>query len=312
MLDLVHTDIYEDEYLKHHGILGMKWGIRRFQNEDGSLTPEGRIRYGVNSVAETKKLSYSKEYMSLKAKKNRTAKEDEKLKTLEDGKKHFEKAVKDPDYWEKFKDSHNSADSYVAALNYDEYLNSTNYGKGMRFAKGMMAIPTTAVGLGVDVAAVMAQVNMGLPIQIAGLGAGLGLSVGMNLGDTIYNKKNEKQLLDELNNKKDTNKSNNETVSKKVNVSISDKQAKNLGYESAKDFGNRFHFEVTNKDILPGEESTLKAFGLKANDLVMDHDGYVVRKDGKPFEFTYDGKTYQKEYLEEAHAEHMWGMTPKK
>lgn len=33
-------------YLSHSGILGMKWGRRRYQNEDGSLTPEGRIRYG--------------------------------------------------------------------------------------------------------------------------------------------------------------------------------------------------------------------------------------------------------------------------
>jgi ribosomal protein S18 acetylase RimI-like enzyme len=29
----------------HHGILGMKWGVRRYQNEDGSLTAKGRIRY---------------------------------------------------------------------------------------------------------------------------------------------------------------------------------------------------------------------------------------------------------------------------
>jgi hypothetical protein len=32
--------------LYHHGILGQKWGIRRYQNEDGSLTPEGKKRYG--------------------------------------------------------------------------------------------------------------------------------------------------------------------------------------------------------------------------------------------------------------------------
>ena len=33
-----------DEYLQHHGILGMKWGIRRYQNTDGSLTAEGKKR----------------------------------------------------------------------------------------------------------------------------------------------------------------------------------------------------------------------------------------------------------------------------
>jgi len=30
--------------LNHHGILGMHWGIRRYQNTDGSLTPEGQRR----------------------------------------------------------------------------------------------------------------------------------------------------------------------------------------------------------------------------------------------------------------------------
>lgn len=33
-------------YLIHYGIPGQKWGIRRFQNEDGTLTEEGIRRYG--------------------------------------------------------------------------------------------------------------------------------------------------------------------------------------------------------------------------------------------------------------------------
>lgn len=32
---------YTDE-LYHHGVIGMKWGIRRYQNKDGSLTPAGK------------------------------------------------------------------------------------------------------------------------------------------------------------------------------------------------------------------------------------------------------------------------------
>lgn len=36
--------------LYHHGILGQKWGVRRFQNADGSLTEEGKKRYGDNGI----------------------------------------------------------------------------------------------------------------------------------------------------------------------------------------------------------------------------------------------------------------------
>lgn len=35
-----------DDGLQHWGIKGMKWGRRRYQNKDGSLTPEGKKRYG--------------------------------------------------------------------------------------------------------------------------------------------------------------------------------------------------------------------------------------------------------------------------
>ncbi len=34
--------------LQHHGIKGQKWGVRRFQNKDGSLTKEGKERNSEN------------------------------------------------------------------------------------------------------------------------------------------------------------------------------------------------------------------------------------------------------------------------
>ena len=38
------SDRYEQDHLEHHGVLGQKWGVRRFQNKDGSLTAEGKRR----------------------------------------------------------------------------------------------------------------------------------------------------------------------------------------------------------------------------------------------------------------------------
>ena len=49
---------YYDNALEHHGILGQKWGVRRFQNKDGSLTPKGKKHYGNMSDDKLQKSLY--------------------------------------------------------------------------------------------------------------------------------------------------------------------------------------------------------------------------------------------------------------
>lgn len=56
----------ENLELTHHGILGMKWGRRRYQNKDGSLTAAGKKRYGDGD--ESKKESDKEAYEAAKQK----------------------------------------------------------------------------------------------------------------------------------------------------------------------------------------------------------------------------------------------------
>lgn len=48
-----------DDVIEHHGIKGMKWGIRRYQNPDGSLTSAGKARYGYSGKVPNKRKRFS-------------------------------------------------------------------------------------------------------------------------------------------------------------------------------------------------------------------------------------------------------------
>lgn len=63
-----------ETYLMHHGVPGQKWGTRRWQNPDGTLTPEGRAHYGVGDGNAYSGRGISKMGSIAKAKAGHTAK----------------------------------------------------------------------------------------------------------------------------------------------------------------------------------------------------------------------------------------------
>ena len=67
----------ENNYLTHHGIKGQKWGVRRYQNRDGTLTKAGKKRYDKEKERLEAELKRVKNQ-------NRTNTKLSKLKKLED------------------------------------------------------------------------------------------------------------------------------------------------------------------------------------------------------------------------------------
>lgn len=55
---LMHAS--NDDYLAHYGVVGMKWGVRRYQNPDGTLTAEGRHHYATEHYKNVAKQEHGK------------------------------------------------------------------------------------------------------------------------------------------------------------------------------------------------------------------------------------------------------------
>ena len=93
--------------LRHHGIKGQKWGVRRYQNEDGSLTPEGKKRYGsYEKIVEDSRKNYRDQARELK----------KDLKWLED---HSDD-VDDPEYIQVIRDQIKAAEKLAKTYSVED------------------------------------------------------------------------------------------------------------------------------------------------------------------------------------------------
>ena len=131
---------YKDSlYLEHHGILGMRWGIRRFQNKDGSLTKAGKERYQNRdgSLTEAGKKHYAEKGLNLSGGHNSAQSSNLRALGLHDESQptQLEKArldAKGSDITKTYPAAYESAVSAISKSNLDKNK------KAMSEARGLM------------------------------------------------------------------------------------------------------------------------------------------------------------------------------
>lgn len=101
---------YESRSLQHFGIKGQKWGLRRFQEEDGSLTAQGRERYGVGEAEDRKQRKAEEKERYRRGKE--LSKEREKIANQ----KRSEILDKDGEYQKARKEADDADREYALAL----------------------------------------------------------------------------------------------------------------------------------------------------------------------------------------------------
>lgn len=72
--------------LMHWGIKGMKWGVRRYQNKDGSLTPAGKKRYDKEMAKLKEEEKIAKNKLKTQAKLNKLDEKRKEVEALKSGK----------------------------------------------------------------------------------------------------------------------------------------------------------------------------------------------------------------------------------
>lgn len=129
-------EVYENT-LSHFGILGMKWGVRRYQNPDGTLTAAGKARAVKQAKGRAKELDRKQ---ALKAKREMRLKvrEEKKKKKFEENRA---KILRDPDKLYKHMDKFSSKE-IDDALHYYDQRHKLNDARRTKLSEGKRFVDT--------------------------------------------------------------------------------------------------------------------------------------------------------------------------
>lgn len=166
----------KNDELEHHGILGMKWGVRRYQNEDGSLKPAGKKRYAnryerAAAALERDKADFEKyKDTGIQNKKGKTLVSREEVASIIDGlQKQIDKNVVKSDNLEAKKLARGKEldDQRVSVKNIKTSTALKDLGV---FAVGSTATNIlSAMGFALDMPVASALANLGGTATIAGM-----------------------------------------------------------------------------------------------------------------------------------------------
>lgn len=114
---------YNDEWLAHHGIKGQRWGVRRYQNADGSLTPKGKARMDA-ALKDSENLSYLHARLEDQTRRlTRNVPKGNKILTDSDTVKQYKETVKQfTKMHETFKKKYSSIESSPITRNGKDYI----------------------------------------------------------------------------------------------------------------------------------------------------------------------------------------------
>lgn len=138
-----------NDELYHHGIKGQRWGIRRYQNPDGSLTPAGMRHYGRQAKKDAKEYARAKMFYGEGAGNRRKlikAKVEERSKN-DYYKKEFERHLGEQDmsrHAEKAQSERHRKDAQKSVAKTARGLKNIYYGREIGMSAAAIAMGVTA------------------------------------------------------------------------------------------------------------------------------------------------------------------------